>query len=151
MVKDGLHTEWYENGEKKSDGTFKDGKLDGLYTSWSENGQKKGEGTYKDGEFDGLLTKWHENGQKEYEWNYKDGKEVSSTSESSSGSSSSYSTSSYKYYCDECGDGISGQPYQCVFYKCTKARTVASGLDTFCSCSCGVKHMRRDGFQYSCN
>jgi len=74
-----------------------------------------------------------------------------STSSSSSGSSSSYSTSSYKYYCDECGDGFSGQPYQCVFYKCTKARTVASGLDTFCSCSCGVKHMRRNGFQYTCN
>ena len=70
---------------------------------------------------------------------------------SSSGSSSSYSSSSYKYYCDECGDGISGQPYQCILYKCTKARTVSSSLDTFCSCSCGVEHRRREGFQYTCN
>ena len=29
---------------------FKDGKLDGLATSWYENGQKKSETTYKDGE-----------------------------------------------------------------------------------------------------
>jgi len=65
--------------------------------------------------------------------------------------SSSRTNVTYKYYCDECGDGISEQPYQCIFYKCTKARTVASGLDTFCSCSCGVEHMRRDGFQYTCN
>ena len=71
---------------------------------------------------------------------------------SSSGSSSSYSTSSYKYYCDECGDGISGQPYQCILYMCTQAKEgqVASGLETFCSCSCGVEHRRKEGFKYEC-
>ena len=64
---------------------------------------------------------------------------------------STSSSSSSSYYCDECGDGISGQPYQCVFYACTKARTVAPGLDTFCSCACGVEHRRKEGFNYTCN
>ena len=49
-IKDGLHTEWYENGQKKEEGTWKDGKIDGLGTEWYENGQKRYEGTWKDGE-----------------------------------------------------------------------------------------------------
>ena len=42
--------------------TYKeDGKEDGLYTEWYENGQKQCEGTYKDGE---LIEKieWDEDG-----------------------------------------------------------------------------------------
>ena len=62
------------------------------------------------------------------------------------------SNSRYKYYCNECGDGISGQPYQCILYMCTQAKEgqVASGLDTFCSCRCGVEHRRKEGFKYEC-
>ena len=62
------------------------------------------------------------------------------------------SNSRYKYYCNECGDGISGQPYQCILYMCTQTKEgqVASGLDTFCSCSCGVEHRRKEGFKYEC-
>jgi antitoxin component YwqK of YwqJK toxin-antitoxin module len=71
---DGLHTEWYENGQKKSEGTFKDGKGDGLYTSWYENGQKKLEIQKKNGDYDGLVTSWYENGQKKSEGTYKDSK-----------------------------------------------------------------------------
>ncbi len=48
-IKDGLHTEWYENDQKKSEGTFKDGKPTGLFTNWYENGQKKEEMTLKNG------------------------------------------------------------------------------------------------------
>jgi len=40
----------YENGLKKSEGNFKDGKKDGMRTSWNENGQKEAEAMYKDGE-----------------------------------------------------------------------------------------------------
>jgi len=47
--KDGLWTDWYENGQKEKEGTYKDGKPDGLWTMWYENGQKKSEGTYEDG------------------------------------------------------------------------------------------------------
>ena len=57
-----------------------------------------------------------------------------------------------KYYCDECGDGISGQPYQCILYMCRQPKEgqVASGLETCCSCSCGVEHRRKEGFKYEC-
>ena len=56
----------YESGEKKIEGSYKDGKLDGKWTDWYENGQKKYEGIYKDGESiearqwfeDGIL--WYE-------------------------------------------------------------------------------------------
>jgi len=61
------------------------------------------------------------------------------------------SSPSYNYRCDECGDGISGRPYQCIFYNCVEAKTVSSALDEFCSCSCGIRHMRRAGFDYNCN
>jgi antitoxin component YwqK of YwqJK toxin-antitoxin module len=50
IIKDGLYTEWFENGQKKLEGTFKDGERDGLYTSWNENGKKWFEEYYKDGE-----------------------------------------------------------------------------------------------------
>ena len=40
MNKNGIHTEFHENGKKRSEGNFKDGKLDGLSTHWYENGQK---------------------------------------------------------------------------------------------------------------
>ena len=65
---------WYrENGQKDTEGTYKDGELDGKWTRWHENGQKSSEGTYKDGKEDGLWTLWYENGQKESERTYKDG------------------------------------------------------------------------------
>ena len=73
MKKNGIHTEFHENGKKKSDGTYKDGKSDGLYTEWYENGKKEGKGNIKDGKLDGLWTFWYGNGQKTVEGTYKDG------------------------------------------------------------------------------
>ena len=54
----------YDDGKKKGEGTFKDGKVDGLATEWYENGQKSWEGTYKDGE---LISEkcWDKNGNEE--------------------------------------------------------------------------------------
>ena len=49
----------------------------GLHTTYHENGQKKSEGNYKDDKHDGKWTWWHENGQIEAERNYKDGKCIS--------------------------------------------------------------------------
>ena len=40
----------YPNGQKFSEGTYKDGKQHGLYTAWYLNGQKKYEFTLKAGE-----------------------------------------------------------------------------------------------------
>ena len=44
-VKDGLYTEYYANGQKKSERNYKDGKADGLSTRWWVNGRKMEEGT----------------------------------------------------------------------------------------------------------
>ena len=74
--KEGLETKWYENGQMKIEVTYKDGIEDGLQTYWYENGQKESEGTYKNGEWDGLSTRWYENGQKESEGTIKDGELV---------------------------------------------------------------------------
>ena len=56
-------------------GTSKDGGLDGLWTWYYDNGQKESEVTYKDGEEIGS-TRWeyYSNGQKKSETTYKDGK-----------------------------------------------------------------------------
>ena len=72
--RDGLSTEYYENGQKKWEGTWKDGLRDGLYTRWYENGQKMEQRTHKDGKRDGLGTWWYDNGQMKSEKTYKDGK-----------------------------------------------------------------------------
>ena len=55
----------------------KDGKINGLVTYWYENGEKKSEGTYKNGKKDGLFTWWYVNGKKEYEGTYKNGRKIS--------------------------------------------------------------------------
>ena len=72
--REGLAIGWYKNGQKKSEENYKDGKLDGLVFGWHEGGQKKVEGNYKDGKLDGLNVNWYENGKKKGEANMKDGK-----------------------------------------------------------------------------
>ena len=69
-IKDGTHTVFYESGQKKSEGTYKDGKENGLFTNWYESGQTSFKGTYIDGKKDGLFTWWYVNGKKEYEGTY---------------------------------------------------------------------------------
>ena len=66
--------EWYNNGQKESEETFKDGKRDGLGTWWYENGQKKDEFTWKDGKVDGTWKWYRSNGTKMKEGNWKDSK-----------------------------------------------------------------------------
>ena len=56
--------EWYENGQKKFEKTFKNGKWDGLVTEWYENGQMSYELTYKNGIFSGEGTYYHRDGTK---------------------------------------------------------------------------------------
>ena len=72
--KDGLYTEWYENGNKKLEYTYNDGKMDGRRTFWYEDGQKRWLSSYKDGERDGPWTEWYQNGKKRWVGSYKNGK-----------------------------------------------------------------------------
>jgi len=73
-MKDGKWIKWFDNGGKKTERNWKDGKLDGPYSRWFEDGEKMEEITYKDGKFDGLINQWWENGQKKLERTYNDGK-----------------------------------------------------------------------------
>ena len=66
-------SDYYSNGQIKTEATYKDGKLDGKSHMWHENGQKWEEGNYKDDKEDGKWTGWYANGQKLYEGNFKDG------------------------------------------------------------------------------
>jgi antitoxin component YwqK of YwqJK toxin-antitoxin module len=40
--------EYYDNGQKKVEGTFKDGKREGFSIFWDKNGQKQVEENFKD-------------------------------------------------------------------------------------------------------
>ena len=46
---EGLHTLWYENGNKKSEVTFSNGKPNGPSVAWYANGNKREEGENKEG------------------------------------------------------------------------------------------------------
>jgi len=71
------YVEYYRNGQKLKEETYKGGKEDRSWTSWYKNGQKKFEGISKDGKRDGLWTDWDENGKKLKEETYKDGELIS--------------------------------------------------------------------------
>jgi len=53
----------YEDGQKKSQGKYKDSKKNGKWTWWYKNTQKEKEGKYTDDKLEGQLTMWHENGK----------------------------------------------------------------------------------------
>ena len=76
---DGLHTEYYENGQKRSETNWKNGKRDGPLSNWNENGQKIREGNWKANLLDGFWNTWYENEQRERQEKYKDGKLISCT------------------------------------------------------------------------
>ena len=48
----------YDDGNKESEWTLKDGRLDGLYTHWREDGIKLEVGSFKGGRLHGLVTYW---------------------------------------------------------------------------------------------
>ena len=58
----------------------------GVAVRYYGNGQKREEGTYKDGIRYEKWLKWHDNGQKSDVKNYKDGKRISSKKWNSDGS-----------------------------------------------------------------
>jgi antitoxin component YwqK of YwqJK toxin-antitoxin module len=93
-MRDGIWSEWYENGKKKWEETYKDGEKDGFWTEWYWNGQKSYEQTYTDGKLfvsntwdkkgnimvkdgNGLHTGWYDSGGKRFEETYKDGRQDS--------------------------------------------------------------------------
>ena len=49
IPENGLHTEYYDSGQKSSEVNYKDDKRDGKLTWWKVNGQIEAEATFKDG------------------------------------------------------------------------------------------------------
>jgi len=81
---EGVWIYYDENGNKNSEGNYKNGKQEGFWISWDENSIKESEGNYKNGRIDGFWIYWYPNGQlnannnhvaiKHSEKNYKNGK-----------------------------------------------------------------------------
>jgi len=46
-MKTEVKTEYYDNGEKELEGNYKDGKKEGLWTDWDEEGKVTKTETYK--------------------------------------------------------------------------------------------------------
>lgn len=66
----GKWTSWYPNGNKWSEGYFKNGISDSIRTTYYENGNKRYEGCYKVGKQIGIWKFWLEDGKLAEEKNY---------------------------------------------------------------------------------
>ena len=77
FVKDGLlggrTIEWYDNGQKESEGNYPNGIRQGQFTLWYESGQKKAEVTYDNGKKNGVETQWWDHGVKQMVLNWENG------------------------------------------------------------------------------
>ena len=62
-LKNGLYTEWHQNGQKKKQITYQDDNQEGIGLTWYENGQKSSEMFFEDHLPEGENKMWFENGQ----------------------------------------------------------------------------------------
>jgi len=74
-VENGKWTEWYDDGQKKEEGEYLNGKENGKWTYWYDNGQKRKETEYINGKQNGKWTFWYQNGEKYSEGEYVNGEE----------------------------------------------------------------------------
>ena len=72
-VLSGRYIDWYENGQKKTDGCAKNGKKEGFWTEWHPNGQKREEGEWFEGKAHGIFEEWYPTGKKANEQVFKMG------------------------------------------------------------------------------
>ena len=68
--------QYYESGQKKLEGAYKDGERTGQWSYWYADGKLWSQGEYKKGIENGLKTIWHANGQKYYEGHLKMGERI---------------------------------------------------------------------------
>ena len=66
-VGDGLIKEYHDNGQLKSEITYKDGKKNGPYTWYWDNGNISDQGAYKDGKLDGPIKVYYYTGELQIE------------------------------------------------------------------------------------
>ena len=72
--KNGKWTEWYENGQMASEGSYQEDKKIGKWTAWHENGQMASKGSYQEDKKNGKWTAWYKNGQMASEGSYQEDK-----------------------------------------------------------------------------
>ena len=82
-VGDGPTTQWYDNGQKKSEFNVVMDKITGLQTTWHKNGVKQSEANYSNNAIDGIETIWNDKGEKISEVMYVNG--LRKTDQSSGG------------------------------------------------------------------
>lgn len=68
--------QYYDNGQIKSKGDFKNNQRHGLWTYWYENGNVWSEGKFKNGLSHGFRKVYHLNGEIYYEGKYKNDKPI---------------------------------------------------------------------------
>ena len=59
--------EYWENGQKRIEGKYKNGTRHGEWIAWYDNGNLWSKANYDEGIENGVKTVWHKNGQKYYE------------------------------------------------------------------------------------
>ncbi|MCC7301020.1 MAG: hypothetical protein IT233_00105 [Bacteroidia bacterium] len=65
---------WYDNGQMKDEGYYKDGKNHGKFRAWHKNGNLSFESFHDSGLLQGKYVSYYENGQLRYEEIFVDGK-----------------------------------------------------------------------------
>ena len=63
-VKQGLATEWYDNGKKKTEVTLKNGQPVGVMNGWHKNGKQAFKMPLVDGEAEGIVTEYYPSGKR---------------------------------------------------------------------------------------
>lgn len=69
-------TEYYENGNEKIEGKFKNGKRHGTWTYWYENGNLWSKGDYEEGKRNGASVVYYSDGDIRYEGQYTNNKKT---------------------------------------------------------------------------
>jgi len=70
----GPRTAWYESGQIWSLGRNVDGAAEGTWSEWYPDGRKAREMNFQHGAYQGAYTEWHDNGQKRREVEFVKGK-----------------------------------------------------------------------------
>lgn len=68
--------QYYKNGQKKMEGSFKDGHRHGEWISYYKNGNVWSRAHYKNGKLNGLKKSYYENGELHYKGELKNGERV---------------------------------------------------------------------------
>jgi antitoxin component YwqK of YwqJK toxin-antitoxin module len=72
-LRNGIHKEWFRNGNLKDEISYSNGLKDGEFRYWDDKGQLLKEGHYIQNNLDGLIKEWYHNGNIKLEVNYKNG------------------------------------------------------------------------------